>query len=67
MVKNDFIHVVLVITVSHKIHIRQFNIGIVFLNGDLLEEIYMVQSKGSMQPKATKLVCRFKKHLYGLK
>jgi len=35
VVKNDFIRVVLVITISHKIHICQFNIGIVFLNGNL--------------------------------
>jgi hypothetical protein len=30
VVKNDFIHVVLAITISHKIHICQFSIGIVF-------------------------------------
>ncbi len=59
VVNNDSIPVVLAIAISHEIHIRQFNIGIVFLNGDLLEEIYMAQPQGYVQPKATKLVCRF--------
>ncbi len=67
VVKNDFICFVLAIAISHEIHIRQFNIGIVFFNGDLLKEIYMAQPKGYVQPEATKLVCRFLKCLYDLK
>jgi hypothetical protein len=59
VVNNDSIRVGLAIAISHKIDIHQFNINIVFLNGDLLEEIYMAQTKGYVQPKATKLVCRF--------
>ena len=43
------------------------NVKIVFLNGDLEEEIYMEQLKGCVVPMKEKKVCSMVKSLYGLK
>ena len=39
----------------------------VFLNGDLEEEIYMVQPEGCVEPGQERKVCKLIKSLYGLK
>lgn len=60
---------VLVVAVSQQWKIKQIDVNNAFLNGKLLEEVYMRQplifevydSKGNL------LVCRLKKSLYGLK
>lgn len=38
-----------------------------FLNGDLADEVYMVQLEGFAADDSGKLVCRLKKSIYGLK
>ena len=38
-----------------------------FLNGDLDEEIYMVQPEGFVVPGQENKVCKLRKSLYGLK
>ena len=38
-----------------------------FLNGDLNEEVYMMQPEGFMANDLGTLVCRLKKSIYGLK
>jgi len=46
----------------------QLDVKNVFLNGDLLEEIYMEQPLDFVaQMKSSRLVCRLHKSLYGLK
>jgi hypothetical protein len=37
------------------------------LNGDLEEEIHMLQPKGCIIPRQKNKVCKLKKSLYGLK
>ena len=38
-----------------------------FLNGDLDEEIYMLQPEGCITPEKEYKVCKLNKSLYGLK
>ena len=38
-----------------------------FLNGDLNEEVYMMQPEGFVANDSGTLVCRLKKSIYGLK
>ena len=50
---------------SEKLHIRTFDIKTAFLNGDLLEEIFIFQPEGFDDNSGR--VCLLKKSLYGLK
>ncbi|KAG8471832.1 hypothetical protein CXB51_036626 [Gossypium anomalum] len=68
VVKPTTIRVVLTLAVKFGWHLRQLDIDNAFLNGDLSEEIYMVQPPGFEQKCGDQtLVCKLKKALYGLK
>ena len=43
------------------------DVKITFLNGDLEEEIYMLQPSGCIVPGQKNKVCKWKRSLYGLK
>eukprot|EP00253_Pinus_taeda_P028118 PITA_28118 len=47
--------------------LHQLDVKSAFLNGDLKEEIYLVQREGFVKQGQEHLVCRLKKALYGLK
>jgi Reverse transcriptase (RNA-dependent DNA polymerase) len=49
------------------LELEQLDIKIVFLYGDLEEEIYMVQLEGFEVKRKDNMVCKLKKSLYGLK
>ncbi len=65
--KIDSIRPIFAIVITHKMHIHQIDICIVFLNGDLEEEIYMIQLEVYVQLGEKTLVYILKKSLYGLK
>ena len=46
---------------------HQINVKSTFLNGDLREEIYLVQHEGFVKQGKEHLVCKLKNPLYGLK
>ena len=48
-------------------HLHQMNVKKAFFQGELEEEVYMVQPPGFNSSTHPKVVCRLKKHLYGLK
>ena len=52
---------------SHNLIVHQMNVKTAFSNGDLEEEIYMVQPPGFVVPGQEHKVCKLKKSLYGLK
>ena len=58
---------VLVLASREDMELVQMDVKIVFLHGDLQEEIYMQQPKGFEEKSKANLVCRLKKSLYGLK
>jgi hypothetical protein len=51
----------------HDLVVHQMDVKTVFLNGDLDEEIYMVQPEGFVVPGQENKVCKLVKSLYGLK
>ena len=64
--KLQSIRVVLALAVQENFEIHQMDVKTAFLNGDLDEEIYMVQPPGYVS-MFKKEVCRLNKSLYGLK
>ena len=46
--------------------IWQMDIKIVFLNGFLEEELYMMQPEGFVDPKGPNKVCKLQRSIYGL-
>ncbi|KAA3477498.1 Retrovirus-related Pol polyprotein from transposon TNT 1-94 [Gossypium australe] len=67
VVKPTTIGVILALVVSLGWSLRQVDINNAFLNGDLREEIYMIQPPGFEQQRSDgkQLVCRLRKALYG--
>eukprot|EP00253_Pinus_taeda_P032251 PITA_32251 len=59
----------MLIALATKFHweLHQLDVKSAFLNGDLKEEIYLVQPEGFVKQGQEHLVCRLKKALYGLK
>ena len=55
------------IATSMDLEVEQLDVKMVFLHGDLEEQIYMQQPEGFVKKGKEHLVCRLKKILYGLK
>ena len=54
--------------VAHfNMELHQMDVITAFLNGDLNEEVYMMQPEGFVANDLGTLVCRLKKFIYGLK
>ena len=66
VVKPTTIRLILTLALSRGWSIRQLDVNNAFLNGDLQEDVYMVQPKG-FEVEGTRLVCKLTKALYGLK
>ena len=58
---------ILAIAAIEDLEVHHMDVSSAFLNGDLEEDIYMVQPEGFVEPGKEHLVCRLKKSLYGLK
>jgi hypothetical protein len=43
------------------------DVKIIFLNGNLIEDVYMTQPKGFVNPKNARKICKLQKSIYGLK
>lgn len=63
--RMDTIRVLLAISASKRLKLRQFDVVTAFLHGDLDEEIFMTQPPGYAD--GTNKVCLLQKSLYGLK
>jgi Reverse transcriptase (RNA-dependent DNA polymerase) len=61
------IRMLLEIVVFHDYEIWQMNVKIAFLNGNLEEDVYMIQPTGFEDPKNARKVCKLLRSIYGLK
>lgn len=67
VVKPATIRTLLSLVVSHNWPLRQLDINNAFLQGTLLDEVYMAQPPGFIDPDFPTHVCKLKKAIYGLK
>jgi hypothetical protein len=61
------IRILLAIAAFHDYEIWQMDVKTVFLNGNIDEELYMMQPKGFVDPKDANKVCKLQRSIYGLK
>jgi hypothetical protein len=67
VVRFTSIRVLLAFAANNDMDVHQMDVTTAFLNGDLQEDIYMLQPEGYVQPGKENLVCHLKKAIYGLK
>ena len=61
------IRILIALASIHKLFIHQMDFKTAFLNGDVEEEIYMLQTEGCITPRQENKVCKLNKSLHGLK
>ena len=59
--------VIMALVAHFDMELHQMDVKTAFLNGDVNEEVYMMQPEGFVANDSGKLVCRLKKSIYGLK
>lgn len=67
MTKIWTIRTLIELAVIHDLIVHQMNVKSVFLNGDMDEEIYMLQPKSFMITEQENKACKLKNTLYGMK
>ncbi|KAK1626816.1 hypothetical protein QYE76_001131, partial [Lolium multiflorum] len=65
--KLKSVRILLAIAAFFDYEIWQMDVKTAFLNGDIEEELYMVQPKGFVDPKNANMVCKLQRSIYGLK
>ena len=61
------IRILLAIAAYYDYEIWKIDVKTAFLNGNLLDDVYMKQPEGFVDPKNPKKVCKFQRSIYGLK
>ncbi|KAD6795333.1 hypothetical protein E3N88_06229 [Mikania micrantha] len=61
------IRILIAISAYYDYEIWQMDVKTAFLNGHLIEDVYMAQPEGFVDPKNPNKVCKLKKSIYGLK
>jgi hypothetical protein len=61
------IQILLAISVFYDYDIWQMDVKTAFLNGNLSEDVYIIQHKGFVDPKNAGKICKLQKSIYGLK
>lgn len=65
--KAPTIRIILALVVAHDWSDRQLDVNNAFLNGYLLENVFMKQSEDYVDSSCPDFVCKLDKALYGLK
>ena len=61
------IRILLAIAAYYDYEIWQMDVKTVFLNGNLLEDVYMTEPEGFVDPKYPNRVCKHQRSIYGLR
>ena len=61
------IRILLVVAAYYDYEICQMDVKTTFLNGNLLEDVYMTQPKGFVNCKNSGKICKLQRSIYGLK
>ena len=64
---KDSFRVIMALVAHFDMELHQMDVKTAFLNGDLNEEVYMMQPEGFVANDLGTLVCRLEKSIYGLK
>ena len=64
---KDSFRVIMALVAHFDMELHHMDVKTAFLNGDLNEEVYMMQPEGFEANNSGTLVCRLKKSIYGLK
>ena len=62
-----YIRILLAIATYYDYEIWKMDVKITFLNGKLLEDVYMTQPEGFVNPENVGKVCKLQRSIYGLK
>ena len=61
------IRLMIALAIKNNWQLHQLDVKSTFLNGELKEEVYLVQPEGFVKKGKEHLLCKLKKALYGLK
>ena len=65
--KNDSLRMIMALVAWYDLELHQMDVKTAFLNGELVEEVYMNQLEGFSPKGKDHMVCKLKKSIYGLK
>ena len=61
------VRIILAIAAYFDYEIWQMDVKTSFINGNLTEDVYMIQSEGFVDPSNAGKICKLRKSIYGLK
>ena len=67
MSTKDSLRIIMAIVVHFDLELHQMDVRTTFLNGDLVEDVYMSQPTGLEEVGKENMVCKLQKSICGLK
>jgi hypothetical protein len=64
---KDSLRIIMALVTHFDLELHQMDVKTTFLNGDLLENVYMAQPKGFIVKGKEHMGCHMRKSIYGLK
>jgi hypothetical protein len=64
---KDSLRIIMTLMMHYNLELHQMDVKTTFLNGDLLENVYMAQTKGFTVKGKELMRCHLRKSIYGLK
>ena len=64
---KDSLRIIMAIVAHFDMELNQMDVRTTFLNGDLVEDVYMSQPTGFEEVGKESMVCKLQKSIYGLK